>query len=312
MTLRNLLVAGLAVVALTLFMACQPGSSGGGGSGGSTTTNDNVADNDNDNVADNENTTDDQNANEDDQEPELTDEEAEAAETAADATQNLAGLFTALAAGGLPSTDEGPIVITPNPFSQCPTLTLDQGALTVDYGDGCNPAIDPGSTYAGSFTVEVNVEDGTLAVTFNDLAIDGETINGTAVVTASQEGMVITLETDINVTFSTDGYAVTYIGDVTAEINLDTGEMVISQADLEAIDDTGDTYGIILDDVHIVLVEILPYSGTATIILGTEDEFPLTVVVRFTEDTPTDGTVYVSVNGSPEVRMSLEDVEVEQ
>ncbi len=161
-------------------------------------------------------------------------------------------------------------------------------------------------------SVEVNVENGTLAVTFNDLVIDGETINGTAVVTASQEGMVITLETDINVTFSTDGYAVTYIGDVTAEINLDTGEMVISQADLEAIDDTGDTYGIILDDVHIVLVEILPYSGTATIILGTEDEFPLTVVVRFTEDTPTDGTVYVSVNGSPEVRMSLEDVEVEQ
>lgn len=297
MTLRNLLMAGLAVVALTLFMACQPNSSGGGGSGGSTTDNENVAD--------------DQNANEDDQEPELTDEEAEAAETAADATQNLAGLFTALAAGALPSTDEGPIVITPNPFSQCPTLTLDQGALTVDYGDGCSPVIDPGSTYAGSFTVEINVEEGTLAVTFNDLLIDGETINGTAVVSVSQEGMVITFETDISVTFSTDEYEVTYIGDVTAEIDLDTGEMVISEADLEAIDDTGDTYGIILDDVHIVLVEVLPYSGTATIILGTEDEFPLTVVVRFTEATPTDGTVYVSVNGGPEVRMSLEDVEVE-
>ena len=46
-------------------------------------------------------------------------------------------------------------------------------------------------------------------------------------------------------------------------------------------------------------------------VLGTVGAGALTVEITFTEDTPTDGTVLVSVNGSPPVTLSLEDIEVE-
>lgn len=74
---------------------------------------------------------------------------------------------------------------------------------------------------------------------------------------------------------------------------------------------TGDTYGFTLDDVDsdpVGNVNFLPDAGTATLILGTEGPGALTIEITFTEDTPTDGNVLVSVNGSSPVVLSLEDV----
>jgi len=176
-------------------------------------------------------------------ETELTEEEIEAINSFVFNLESLAGVLAALGAAQLPSTEELPIVVT-NSLSECPTVTLDEGLLIIDYGDGCEPVLYPGSTFSGTVT----------------------------------------------------------------------GEVLIPWAEGMSTDLTGDTYGFTLNDVHsdpVGNVNFLPDAGTATLILGTEGPGALTIEITFTEDTPTDGTVLVSLNGSPAVVLSLEDVELE-
>lgn len=176
-------------------------------------------------------------------ETELTEEEIEAINSFVFNLESLAGVLAALGAAQLPSTEELPVMVT-NPLSECPTVTLDEGLLIIDYGDGCEPVLYPGLTFSGTVT----------------------------------------------------------------------GEVLIPWAEGMSTDLTGDTYGFALDHVHsdpVGNVNFLPDAGTATLILGTEGPGALTIEITFTEGTPTDGTVLVSLNGSPAVVLSLEDVELE-
>ncbi len=345
MRLRDFLTTGLMALALVMFVGCQTSSAGGGSSAsgqtdddtdqqaeGDQTTDEGDADDDGGGGSDgdgdtdaegdasddgqdtpddgdNDNADDNANDNEADTEPELTDEQEETVDDAVDATTTFLELFAALGSAELPSTGDGPIVITPS--TGCPTVSIEQGAATVDFGDGCTPALYPDTTFAGSMTVQVN-DDQTVTITFNDLAVDGETINGTAVASISEEGDLVIVEADVNVTITSGNQTFTYTGVITVEVNMVTGEVFIPTADLEATDESGDTYAIILTDVHsdpVNNVNFLPDSGTATIVMGTEGPGALTMEITFTENTPTDGTVLVSINGSPPITMSLEDVD---
>jgi hypothetical protein len=346
MKLRDLLGVAMTILALALFVGCQTSSAGGGGSGSSgtdTTNGDEVTPNGgesagdddedaqgggddindaeaegegtevndegdgNDSVDDGEDA---DNTTEDEEEPTLTEEEEEAVESTMTAIGDLTVLFAALGAAELPSLDERPIVI--NPFTGCPTLSSDEPmTFTIDYGDGCTPALYPDSTLAGSISGQINADDSTVTLTFNDFTVDGETISGTVVASISQDEETVALEADIDVTFTGDGHSVTYTGDATVEIDPATGEMFIPYANLAATDDTGDTYAIILEDVHIDLIEVLPDSGTATVVLGTEGPGALTVVITFTQNTPVNGEVLVSVNGSQPVSVSLDEIDLD-
>lgn len=341
MTLRHLLGLATTMLVLTLLLGCQSSSSGGGSSGAGTTdqADDDAtagdgegAGNDNDNGtaegggddddttgggAENDNTGDNDNvadepANENadgDEQADLTDEEEEAVESTVTTIGDLAALFAALGAAQLPDL-EGPIVI--NPFTGCPTLTVEGAmAFTIDYGDGCTPVLYPESTFAGSISAVIDQEEQIVTLTFNDFVVDGETVNGTVVAGVSQEGDTLTLDTQIDVTFVADTYTMTYTGDVTVEVNLATGEIFIPYGDLTATDQTGDTYAIVLENVHIDMAEVLPDSGTATVVLGTEGPGAITMVITFTDNTPVNGEVLVSVNGSPPVAISLDEIDLD-
>ena len=130
----------------------------------------------------------------------------------------------------------------------------------------------------------------------------------------AQEGNLLILEGTVDLAFTSEDDSGTITGEMRVEINLVTGDVLIPWAEGESTDASGDTYGFSLEDVHsdpVGNVNFLPDAGTATLVLGTEGPGALTMEITFTEDTPTDGTVLVSVNGSPPVELSLEDVEVE-
>ncbi|HUU85309.1 MAG TPA: hypothetical protein VM243_17555 [Phycisphaerae bacterium] len=333
MKIRELLTIGMVVLACTLLAGCQSAASGGGGSSAPDDTN-TAADNDSgdggtgtEGEGDGDTGTDDKavepepdatevdntpvETDPDDDQTALTDEEADAVNAAVLTVGNLAGLFAALGAGGLPATDGAAVVL--NPLTGCPTITptVTEGAMsfTIDYGDGCSPVLDPGSTYSGSISGEVNVATRTITLTLDDFVMDGVTVDGSVEASVSQEGNLLILESTVDVVFTEGEESAACTGDVTVELNPITGELFIPTADLSSVDQTGDEYAIVLTDVHIDLIEVLPDAGTATVVLGTIGPGALTVEITFTEGTPTDGTVLVSVNGSPPITLSLEDIE---
>ncbi len=324
MKLRNPFVVGITALALFFLAGCLTGASqGGSGSSGSGEADgggdqaDENANSDQEGSSGtggdaNGNDADEENANqqeeEEDQEPTLTEEEAEAVDAAVAVVSDLADLFASLGAGDLPEIGDGSATL-PDQLPECPTLSLEGTQLAIDYGDGCSPTLYPDSTVSGSIAGEINLAGRTITFTLNDFSIDEQTIDGTVEASVSQQGDLLILETTVNVTFSDAEQTVTYTGDVTAELDLVTGELFIPSADVAATDQAGDTYAVEVDDVHIDLVEVLPDSGTVTVILGTQGPGALTVAVTFTEQTPTNGTVLVSVNGSPPITLSLDDLD---
>jgi len=238
----------------------------------------------------------------------LSEDEEEAVEDALDAIESLSALLAALADAGLPSTGDGPVVVTPNPESGCPTITVDDSTLTLDYGDGCNPVLYPETTVSGSATGQINAAERSLTLTFDDLVIDGESVSGTLTTSVAQADDTATFEATVDLTFSDGETSFTVAGYATVQVDLTTGEMFIPSAELTVSDD-GDTYEVTLTDVHIDPAEGLPDSGTATVAYDNEGPGTTTLEITFTDATPTEGSVLVSVNGSPAIELSLSDLE---
>jgi len=238
----------------------------------------------------------------------LSEDEEDAVDDTLDAIEALSDLLAALADAGLPATGDGPVVVTPNPESDCPTVTIDDSTLTLDYGDGCNPVLYPETTVSGSATGQINAAERSLTLTFDDLVIDGESVSGTLTTSVAQADDTATFEATVDLTFSDGETSFAVAGDATVQVDLTTGDTFIPSAELTVSDD-GDTYEVTLTDVHIDPAEGLPDSGSATVAYDNEGPGTTTLEITFTDATPTEGSVLVSVNGSPTIELSLSDLE---
>ena len=309
-TLHTVFV-GLTLCALLGWTGCQTATTGGS----SGSTNDNAA---NDNSA----TTNGDTTNSNDNAPDtgtngattngLTTEQEAAVNDAVKNVNNLGAVFAALAAAGISSIADGTFATS----QTCPAVSVERGSFTIDYGAGCSPALYPDTTFSGSCTGTVNVAARTITLTFNNFTIYEDVLtNGTVEATVSTEGDAVTFEAQVDLTFEGDDGTGTYYyahdtGDVTVNVDLSTGEVFIPYADLLAVDQTGDISQVTLENVHIVWYEVLPDAGTCTWVSGAPGAADqIIMVIVFTEDTPTDGTVLVTVNGHGPYVMTLEDVE---
>ncbi|MCP4591937.1 MAG: hypothetical protein GY842_14480 [bacterium] len=244
----------------------------------------------------------------------LTAEQEDAVNSAVAMIDRLAGLFAALAAGDLSSLASGDFTL--DPTKTCPSISYEEGLFVVDYGDGCNPILYPESTFSGIMYVDMDLAERTFTITFEEFTLyEGQTTTGTIETTVTLEDDVLTFEAYVDVVHVGEDdegqpYQVHDVGDVTVEVDLSTGEIFIPLADMSTTDQTGEVYAVILEDVHIDWYEVLPDSGKCTLVLGDEGIDQVIMEITFTDDTPVNGTVIVSVNGSRPVTMSLDGIEV--
>ena len=229
----------------------------------------------------------------DEEEPVLTDQQEEAVEDTVAVIQDLASVFAVLIYAATGAADAGPIG-----GSDCPAFSLDDGEIILDYGDGCSPSLYPESTFSGAVSGSVDRGAGTVSVTFEDFMIDGEAVDGTVTFGYSRADGMSTLEAQVDLVFSDEGGDIGVTGEATVVIDETTGEITITYADL-VISDSDQSDTVVLEDVHSDFASngnFLPDAGTASIHWD-EPPPPVTMTITFTDQTPVDGSVLITVNG---------------
>ncbi len=308
----------MTALALTLLLGCQSASSGSGSSGdngsgtgdanqnsddGTGSGGDNSGDgdaNENDNSADNSNDNGNDNDGGGDDQPELTQAQQEAVDAVVSSLASLAATLGAAAEAANPPSGGG----SAGEFD-CPAISFSDGAITLDYGDGCSPILYPDLTVSGSVSGEVSLQEQTIALTFEDFTVENDVINGTIDASFAREAGIITLEASIDLALDSDS---AIVGDITVLIDEQTGEITITTGQV-AISEGGTTYETTLTDVHFDPVgtgTILPDSGSASFELS-DSSGTTEIAITFTQQTPVDLTVLVSVNGGPSIPVTLTD-----
>ncbi len=244
----------------------------------------------------------------------LTEEEAAAVNRNLDLIEQFSNSFGALPAAGLPALPGAPAE-PPVADPDCPSLTVDPGRLTLDFGtNGCSPTPDWYVTYSGMILFDMDMDLGgtNLLLTFDEFSAtpDGEdalTVTGTAHLAANEDDDAFTLDAVLDLLFDVDGETLAVAGGVSLSVDANTGESVITEADVTITDESGVTTTLAAGQVHFD-ASGAPDEGTVTLQLGAGGPHPVSVAITFTEDTPIDGSVLVSVNGSPPVSIRLDEL----
>ena len=217
------------------------------------------------------------------------------------AATNLAGATAAI----VPAADaQGLLNSVAGQFVSCPavTITIERGCLdlTLDYGDGCQPLLYLGTIARGSVAGMVTVADSTIELTFDQFSFDdGDVWDGTMTGTLTWDDETVSLAAAVDLAIN-DTDAID--ADLNSSVERSTGITTIDQASV-AITEVEDAFAVVFDDLVIDLSgneNLIPESGTASFEMENPDIGPdtLAVVVEFTEDTPVDGTLLVSIGGA--------------
>lgn len=242
----------------------------------------------------------------------LTDEEAAAVSRNLDLIEQFSNSFGALPTAGLPALPGAPAE-PPVADPDCPSLTVDPGRITLDFGtNGCTPAPDWYVTYSGTILFDMDLAGTELLLEFDQFGTtpDGEdtvTVTGTAHLVANENDDALTLDAVLDLLFDVDGGTFAVAGGVSLSTDANTGESMITTADVTITDGTGVTTTLEAGQIHFD-PSGAPYAGTVTLQLGAGGPHPVSVAITFTEDTPIDGSVLVSVNGSSPVSIPLDEL----
>lgn len=195
------------------------------------------------------------------------------------------------------------------PIGECPAVSFDieqfpAFIITLDYADGCESTLYPGKTVGGAVIITTQFESQDLTLTFNDFAVDERVTTGTAALSAqdAEQDVVWTVELDLAASGvgSAEG-AITMRfdvqrpeeGETTVGIFIDDGELALTDLDDETLAVT--LAGLVMQPTE--NGTFMPEAGTASFELPSEGPMPvqLTVTIAFTEQSPVDGTVQVTV-----------------
>jgi hypothetical protein len=220
--------------------------------------------------------------------------------------QALGGFFGVFAA--LEALENDPLNLE---GGNCPAVRLDvgpQGAVIVlDYGDGCTSALYGSAVVSGTVSAALNPTGGTLMVTLDAFTIDDRTMDGTLTETRQSDDGETTLLLAVDLTISDLGRM---LGEVTAAFDINAQVIRIPSGLLNLEDLDGGTLVVAIDDLILDPKNngnFIPESGTVTIDVPNEGPGPeiIPVTVTFSEDSPVDGTVTVSVGGAPPMTYTL-------
>ncbi len=206
---------------------------------------------------------------------------------------------------GLSTTD-----LNLNPVAQdatvgeCPSVSLlmpDPQSLTVnlEFGiEGCSGPATGGQTISGSVNITISRGTQSASVVFDDLALDDQAVTGTVTATLEKTDAAVTFTGTCDITTAQVGSTE---GSITVAITT-AGLITITSADATLSTGTA-TYDVALANVVLDPLNngnFWPESGTATFEVPNDGPGPdtLTVVVTFSEQTPVDGTVQVTVAGA--------------
>lgn len=240
---------------------------------------------------------------------ELTTEETEAVESAARQTETSAA--TSAATSYARQTEETNARITIQQFSDCPTFETgvdadsQQATLTLDFGEGCTPALYPDVTVSGSIAGTVTIGPFSINLTLVSFSVGGDTIDGEVELAFVKEDGSVGFTGDMDLSTSSGG-SVT-LESVQWALDTATGVVTVSGTGIGEEPD-GDVYQIELAEIVIDGQgngNFIPESGVVTVTLPDEDLVfttkSTTLDVTFTSQTPTTGIVLVSVNGAPAI-----------
>jgi hypothetical protein len=189
-------------------------------------------------------------------------------------------------------------------FGECPSVSLlmpDPQSLTVnlEFGiEGCSGPATGGYTVSGSVNITISRGTQAASVVFDDLALDNQAVTGSVTASLERSDDAVTLTGTCDIATAQVGSAE---GSITVEITT-AGLITITTAD--ATLSTGSaTYDVALANVVLDPLNngnFWPESGTATFEVPNDGPGPdtLTVVVTFSDQTPVDGTVQVTVEGA--------------
>lgn len=236
----------------------------------------------------------------------LTAEQTSAVRAAVAVMRTVAG-----AAGGiLPAGDlQAFINRFPDGLPTCPTLDMQPGEgsiiVTLDFGTNCTPHMYPDTTFGGSISGPVFVVERTVELTFNNFRVNDQTFNGTlSAAVVRLEGRV-TFEGELDLSIANLG---SLTGTFNTVVDGATGEITVRTAMLDLHRPSGPDVNTVVDDLVMDPAEhgnFLPESGVAVVTYFDEEGDPVTANVGFSEASPTDGTVTVSVNNGPTITVAI-------
>lgn len=212
------------------------------------------------------------------------------------ATGNILPLLDA--AGSLQVAAETP---------DCPALeaAVDGSSVSasIDYGAGCNPVLFPDADVSGSVSGSITLgTSATLAAEFDSLVVNDRSLDGSMQGEFMRSGGLTSIAVDLTLA-TADGRL---SGSARIQIEESLSLITIEEASFELENAEGESATVTMS--HVIVNyrgngNFYPQSGTATI------EFPndgrgaetISVEVTFTEQTPVDGTVIVTVQGGQPV-----------
>ncbi len=198
-------------------------------------------------------------------------------------------------------------------FGECPvgTVTVEGGVFTItlDYGDGCTNEFYGDNPASGSVSLIYDSNTQSVSIEYLDLMIDDRAVDGSLDLQFASDGSFRTLVGSIDLT--TDSGAVG--GTLNVRFGLLLNSITINSATLTLTDTEQTSFIITVDSLVIKPVangSFIPTSGTITFEVPNDGPGPdtLTVVVTFSNGSPVDGTVSVTVGGAPGVTYRIPGV----
>lgn len=185
--------------------------------------------------------------------------------------------------------------------------------LTLTYAPGCT-AGGGEQTLAGVVSVAFTPSTNSGTVTFEDFAIDGRAVTGTVGFTIDNpeagplEPRVSTV--DVDLTYEDAGRI---DGLLTATFSLAGVRFDTTDQGVDLTDPANTTYTIYLNQLRVDVGgngNAVPEFGTASFDIPNEGPGPdtLAISIRFDAQSPATGRVYVSVNDSPELALTLSEL----
>lgn len=207
---------------------------------------------------------------------------------------------------GLPQ----PVIQPVTTFGQCPEITLNLTAtealafdVSVDFGESCQPVESANLTCGGNASGALNGLNSTIAIQFNDVTCNNNTLAGSAqlIYGVSETSVELSGAWDLDWTIEDDVYSTT--GDGTSVYDRTTSQIAVVTFTGTITEEDG-TWNFSADQLLIAPADhssLIPYSGTLTL----EGDGGRPVVVTFSETSPATGIVTVSIDGSPAVEVNL-------
>lgn len=214
----------------------------------------------------------------------------------------------------------GPLIVNTDPdagpegegftVDGCPAIEVSRTLIdariniAIDFGAGCSGQLTHNDTYAGLIRVTVLPRDGSVLVQFDDFFIAsadlafGGTLEGEIEYVAG-DPRTVAIQGNLDITIS-DGRRITgAIGVILS----DEFDILIDSLNLTVELDDGTAYNVTGADVYInpaINGNFAPSDGSIRITAASRDALDddtSTIDIAFTEDTPSDGIVEVSING---------------